>query len=292
MQNEREPATANPEPAKPPAIVVAVPTQTKKFCQSCEETLSCAFVCADCHKSVLQRSRRKHNAVKKLRDESALVFQEILTEQTRKLAFAMECQDLEARNAELEFKLKKIRDMTAEFNLAKHAWEVKYKSRLAELSAAQSRLQLGLEFRTNVTEPVLDSLDITTRHVEQQVIVERRKKMDQLFSLFPIVLPNTICGLDLSQAKDADLGIDLVGRLVILASYYLRTPMMHKLTYSKGDVWVLLSKTGEVVRVRPQAAFFKVMAVDSRMLAERQGVPPEELSASDFLVNLQKLFKD
>lgn len=261
---------------------------TRKFCQSCEEYPTGAFVCATCHHDRLQKARKKHTVAKKTRDESALQFQDLLVEQTKRLAAGLECQQMEQKNRELELRLKEQRQDLQALQEAKARWETKFKARKLELTQAQTRLDAGRRFRQDRTLPVLDCLEQTTLQVEAQVLHERRKKMEQLFLLFPVTLPHAICGLEMNSPNQ-DLAFDLVGRVVILASHYLKVPLLHKLSYSKGDVWVLM-KSGKVERMQSSGEFFKMMAVDTRMLAEQQGVPPQELSGVDFLVNLHKLF--
>ena len=240
-----------------------------------------------------------HDAQKVSRDNVKRGLANFLRENMDSATLAYETNRLESENENLRLVVEQARLQLARVRDTKKEWQDKLERRRRELTLAKDRMAKATVYDDELVAPTCASLELAAQNSEEIVASERRKKMEQLIDILPLVVAepgifgaSTIAGIPLGETQTLDgsdpqtlLALTLLGRMVILASYYLRIQLPYQLIYDKGEAWI--EQRGVLVHLHRGLANFRF---NIKFLCVTQGVPANVLARVDLIESIWQLF--
>jgi len=283
-------------PARKPTEVAALGPAIS--CPSCK-VQSKELYCSSCVTEAIKRDQPAHDAQRKQRNESKVVLAKFLHENMDSSTLGFETNHLEGENEKMRQLVEQTRLQLAKLRDSKKEWQEKIERRKKELSAAKERMAKAKAYDQDVIDPMVSAMEQAAENLEETVASERRKKMEQLLEIFPLVVAepggispvSTIAGVPLGDFQNQpenpqnSLALTLVSRVAILAAHYLRIPLPHQLIYERGEAFV--EHRGSLVYLQRR---LRNLQMNVRLLCIAQGVPSNVLAKVDFVENLWQLF--
>jgi len=267
-------------------------------CPSCKVP-SREMYCSSCVTEAIRSEASVHDAQKTARDGSKKVLSGFLRDNMDSATLAFETNNLESDNEKLRQLVEQARVQLGMLRDVKKEWQETLERRKKELGAAKERMVKATTYDDETVEPIVASLEQAAGDLEESVATERRKKMEQLFEIFPLVVAepgfapvSTIAGVPLPsdfqshpENPQYSLALVLISRVVLMSAHYLRIPLPYHLIYDRGEAWI--EHHGQLVPVQRRV---KNLYINIRALCLAQGVPANVVSKVDFIECLWQLF--
>jgi hypothetical protein len=266
-------------------------------CPSCKVPAKELF-CSTCVTEAIKKESVVHDAQKSSRDQSKKVLGGFLRDNMDSATLAFDTNYLEGENEKMRQLVEQTRLELAKLRDTKKEWQERLEKRKKELSAAKERMAKAKQYDQEIVEPIVHALEQAAANVEESVAGERRRKMEHLLEVFPLVVAepgfspvSIIAGVPLGDFQSHpdnpqnSLALALVARVVILAAHYLRIPLPYHLIYERGEAWI--EHRGSLVHLQRR---LRNLQINIRTLCIAQGVPSNVLARVDFLESLWQLF--